>query len=204
MDIKREMGPEEPEEIGGVSLHKLRLLEALEEEPQVRQMDLAVRLGVAIGTVNWHLKRLAAKGYIEVRKIGRWRWSYILTPKGLAEKARLTRAYISQSMRLYRETRERARELLREVKQAGYRRVRIEGDSNDLVDVCRLTCLEQGVEAEVASSGSGSGSGSTSAEGEGEGEGKAEEELPILRVDGRVLTLEWPEGHVTQGGKRLR
>lgn len=163
----------DPEEETEVSLHKLRLLEALEEEPEVRQMDLAVRLGVAIGTVNWHLKRLAAKGYIKVKKIGKWRWSYILTPQGMAEKARLTRAYIQNSMQLYRETRERTQQLLREVKRAGYDRVRIEGDSkNDLVDVCRLTCLEQGVK--VLGPGAGGG------------------ELPVLRVEGRELSLEWP------------
>lgn len=172
------MEPEErPEEASEVSLHKLRLMEALEEEPEVRQMDLAVRLGVATGTVNWHLKRLAATGYVKVKKIGRWRWSYLLTPQGMAEKARLTRAYIEQSMQLYSETRKRARELLREVKRSGYDQARIDGD-NELADVCRLTCLEQGVKA-VGSPGG--------------------DELPVLRVDGRALSLEWPEDRRLQG-----
>ena len=52
---------------------ELRILEALEKELEVRQMDLAVRLGVATETVNWHLKRLVAKGYVKVKKIGKWR-----------------------------------------------------------------------------------------------------------------------------------
>ena len=43
---------------------ELRILEVLAEEPRVRQVDLAVRLGVAVGMVNWLLKRLLAKGYI--------------------------------------------------------------------------------------------------------------------------------------------
>jgi len=167
------MDPEEkPEETGEVSLHKLRLMEELEEEPEVRQMDLAVRLGVATGTVNWHLKRLAARGYVKVKRIGQWRWSYILTPQGMAEKARLTRAYVQQSMQLYREIRERARKLLQEVQRAGYRQVRIEGDNDDLADVCRLTCMEQGVK--VANPAGGEGG-----------------EVPVLRVNGRELSLEW-------------
>lgn len=166
---------ERPEESGEISLHKLRLMEELEGKPEVRQMDLAVRLGVATGTVNWHLKRLAAKGYVKVKKIGKWRWSYLLTPQGMAEKARLTRAYIEQSMQLYSETREKARELLREVKSSGYDQVRIEGD-NELADVCRLTCLEHGVK--VTSSAGGKG---------------REYELPVLRIAGRKLSLEWPE-----------
>jgi len=174
------MDPEEElEESREIPLHKLRLMEALEEEPEVRQMDLAVRLGVAVATVNWHLKRLAAKGYIKVKKIGRWRWSYLLTPQGMAEKARLTRAYIEQAMQLYRETRERARKLLGEVKQAGYTQVRIEGDSkNDLADVCRLTCLEQGIKV-VGSAG--------------------EAKLPALCVEGRELSLKLPERETNAG-----
>jgi len=160
--------------VSTVSPYKLRLLEALEEEPQVRQVDLAVRLGVTVGTVNWHLKRLAAKGYIKVKRIGKWRWSYILTPQGLAEKARLTKAYIRQSMQLYRETRERAQRLLREVKRAGYSRVRLEGEpGNELVDVCRLTCLEQGIRVVSPADDN-------------------DDELPVLRVDGQELSLEWP------------
>jgi len=167
------------EESSDVSLHKLRLLEELEEEPEVRQMDLAVRLGVATGTVNWHLKRLAAKGYVKVKKIGKWRWSYLLTPKGMAEKARVTRAYVQQSMQLYWETKKKAQDLLREVKQAGYKQVRIEGD-NDLVDVCRLTCMEQGVA--VVSLGES-----------GEPRTTNHDNVPVLRIDGRELSLKWPK-----------
>ncbi len=133
---------------------ELRLLEVLEEEPEIKQVDLAARLGVAVGTVNWLLKRLAAKGYVKVKRIGQWRWRYLITPQGVAAKAKLTKVYIQRSMQLYRETRERARTLLQEVEQAGYDRVRIVGDAgNDIVDVCRLTCLEQGINL-VDSSGS--------------------------------------------------
>jgi len=82
------MNSKEPSASRSVDPRELELLEVLAEEPEVRQVDLATRLGVAVGTVNWLLKRLAAKGWIKIRRIGRWRWSYILTPKGLAEKAR--------------------------------------------------------------------------------------------------------------------
>jgi DNA-binding MarR family transcriptional regulator len=156
-------------------IRELQLLDVLAEESEIRQVDLAAQLGVAVGTVNWHLKRLATKGYVKVKRIGRWRWSYILTPQGMAEKARLTRAYVRQSMLLYRETREEAWSLLQEVKRAGYKQVRIEGE-NDLVDVCRLTCMEQGVKVVGSARGQGQ-----------------ETEPPVLRVDGRELSLEWPK-----------
>jgi len=158
-------------------IRRLKLLEALEEEPEVRQVDLAARVGVAVGTVNWLLKRLAAKGYVKVKRIGRWRWRYILTPRGFAEKTRLTQQYLKYSMSLYRETREEARRMLNRIRKRGYTHVVLEGDEeNDLVDVCRLTCLEQGITIINSIRPSG------------------EQGAPKLRVVGRELFLEWPEG----------
>jgi len=124
--------------------HELQLLEMLQEAPEARQADLAVRVGVSVGTVNWHLKRLAAKGLIKVKQIGRWRWQYLLTAQGIAEKAQLTAAYVQYSMTLYRRTRARALTLLNQVRAAGYEHVRLCGEG-ELLEVCRLTGLEQGI-----------------------------------------------------------
>ncbi len=44
--------------------HNIQLLETIEQTPKVTQLDLAAQLDVAVGTVNWYLKRLIAKGYI--------------------------------------------------------------------------------------------------------------------------------------------
>jgi hypothetical protein len=49
---------------------ELQLLEALELEPETTQA------GVAVGMVNWYLKRWTAKGTIKVKRIGRWQWCY--------------------------------------------------------------------------------------------------------------------------------
>lgn len=157
-------------------LRELEVLEALVEEPEARQVDLAARLGVAVGTVNWLLKRLVSKGYIKVRRIGRWRWRYLLTPRGFAEKARLTQQYLQYSMRLYRRTREEATQLLGTLRKAGYAEVRLEGDiDSDLADICRLTCLEQKIA--VVNPGK-------SAEGN---------KVPALLVLGQELSLKWFE-----------
>lgn len=126
------------------------LLEQIESDPDVTQSSLATQLGVAVGTVNWHLKRLVAKGYVKVKRAERRKLRYIITPEGLAFRAHLTIDYIEQSMLLYRRTRSQVRDLLAEVRQAGYDRVRIESEvrennSADIADICRLTCLEQGI-----------------------------------------------------------
>ena len=125
-------------------LRELSLLEKIEHDPDVNQAALATQLGVAVGTVNWHLKRLIAKGAVKVSRAERKKLRYIITPEGLALRARLAVDYVERSLSLYRRTRQRVKEHIVEVRRAGYDRVRIRGDG-DVADICRLTCLEQGV-----------------------------------------------------------
>jgi DNA-binding MarR family transcriptional regulator len=134
------------------------LLEEIEQDPDITQANLAAQLGVAVGTVNWHLKRLISKGYIKVKRAQRRKLRYIITPEGLAFRAMLTVNYIETSLRLYRNTRLRVRELVAQLRQAGFDQVFIETHSDpaqvsgtdggmaDIADICRLTCLEQGVQ----------------------------------------------------------
>jgi hypothetical protein len=79
-----------------------------------------------------------------VKRAQRRKLRYIITPEGIAFRARLTVNYIETSMRLYRRTRQLVRDLLVQVKENGYTQVRIEGEG-DIADICRLTCLEQAV-----------------------------------------------------------
>ncbi len=146
------------------NLHELRILEQIERDPEATQADLAARLGVAVGTVNWYVKRLVKKGHIKVTRLQRRRLHYLITPEGIAEKTRLAMEYVQVSMGMYRATRQQARE-------AGFQRVAVTGQG-DLVDVCRLTCLEQSVA--VAAPGSDGA-------------------LPVLRVSGSAVMLEMPE-----------
>jgi DNA-binding MarR family transcriptional regulator len=125
-------------------LRELTLLEKIENDPDVNQSTLATQLGVAVGTVNWHLKRLIAKGYVKVKRADRKKLRYIITPDGIALRARLAVDYVERSFSLYRKTRQRVREYLSEIKSAGYNRIRIIG-KGDVADICRLTCLEHGI-----------------------------------------------------------
>jgi DNA-binding MarR family transcriptional regulator len=120
------------------------LLEKIEYDPDINQATLAAQLGVAVGTVNWHLKRFVEKGYVKVKRAQRRKLRYIITPEGIAFRARLTMNYIEQSMHLYRLVRERVREAVIELQMAGFNSVRIQGDG-DIADICRLTCIEQGI-----------------------------------------------------------
>jgi len=146
------------------------LLEQIEDDPDVTQASLAAQLGVAVGTVNWHLKRLVAKGYVKVKRAQRRKLRYIITPEGIGLRARLTVEYVERSLHLYRKTRHRVQNLLGEVREAGYQAVRIERPDEsplDIADICRLTCLEEGIA--VLKDG---------------------EPVPVLRVHGQKVHLE--------------
>ena len=144
---------------------ELTLLEKIENDPDVNQSTLATQLGVAVGTVNWHLKRLIAKGYVKVKRAERKKLRYIITPEGIALRARLAVDYVEKSFSLYRKTRQRVREYISEVQGAGYDRLRIVG-KGDVADICRLTCLEHGINVVT------------------------DDDVPILRVEATRVTLQ--------------
>lgn len=123
------------------SFRDLALLQGIESDPDVSQAELAEDLGVAIGTVNWHLKRLIEKGYIKVKRARRRKLRYIITPEGISLRAKLTVDYIQQSFHLFRQVRQQVKTLLSELKSKGYDSVRLQGEG-DIADVCRLTCME--------------------------------------------------------------
>jgi DNA-binding MarR family transcriptional regulator len=125
-------------------LRALTLLDEIEQNPDITQAGLAARLGVAVGTVNWHIKRLVSKGYLKVKRLERKKLRYIITPEGLALRTRLAMDYVQHSFDLYRKIRARVKEQLIEVRQAGFDRVRILGEG-DVAEICLLTCLEQGI-----------------------------------------------------------
>jgi DNA-binding MarR family transcriptional regulator len=120
----------------------LALLQKIEDDPDISQAKLAEELGVAIGTINWYLNRLIEKGFVKVKRARRRKLRYIITPDGIALRAKLTLAYVQQSFRLFRQVRKRATDLLAQLSQQGISTVRLEGDG-DIADVCRLTCMEQ-------------------------------------------------------------
>ena len=94
-------------------IHKI--LSDIETGRAISQRALSKELGVAVGLVNLLIRRLATKGYIKVTTIPARRVRYFLTPSGLAEKARISRAYFENTIRLYTETRERIREQFQKV-----------------------------------------------------------------------------------------
>lgn len=124
--------------------HDLDLLLQIEQDPDISQANMAQELGVAVGTINWHLKRLIAKGYVKVKRAQRKKLRYIITPDGITLRSRLTVDYVRNSFNLYRQTREKVLALLQVLIEHGHQVVSIQGDG-ELAEVCRLTCIEQNI-----------------------------------------------------------
>ena len=82
-----------------------RVLHFLEEEPMLTQRELAQRLGISLGGVNYCLKALIDIGHIKVdnfkKNLDKTVYLYLLTPKGIAEKASLTAGFLKRKMAEY-------------------------------------------------------------------------------------------------------
>ena len=87
------------------SYRELRLLEEVDETPDMSQRTLSHRLGVALGMTNLLIRNGAKKGYIRVTQIGWKRWAYVITPKGMARKLNLTMGYIERFIGHYQRVR---------------------------------------------------------------------------------------------------
>ena len=128
----------------------LEILTAIDEGLPLTQRALAERLGVALGLCNLYLKRLARKGYIKIvefprKPAARKRLRYLLTPRGVAEKSRLTWEHMAYSLNLYRRARRTLRESLDGLADRGAKRIALCG-AGEGAEVAYLTLRELGFE----------------------------------------------------------
>jgi len=82
-----------------------RVLGLLEQNPDLSQRELAKVLGVSLGGVNYSLRALAERGMVKVQNFKRSEkklaYAYVLTPRGLAEKTRLTADFLKRKLEEY-------------------------------------------------------------------------------------------------------
>ena len=125
-------------------LRTLQLLEEIEKNHMPSQRHLARQLNISLGLVNSFVKRLAQKGYFKITHIPKNRVKYILTPKGAAEKTRLTYEYIKYSYTFYRDARIKLRKLLSELEGQGVGSIAFYGIS-DFAEIAFLSLQETGI-----------------------------------------------------------
>ena len=122
-------------------MRTLKLLEVIEHHKSPSQRDIARALGMSLGLVNSFVKRLAKKGYFKITHLPRNRIRYILTPKGAAEKSRLTYSYIQLSYQFYRDARRKIRALLQDLQDQKVRSVAFFG-TGELGEIAYLSLQE--------------------------------------------------------------
>jgi len=86
------------------------LLTGVASGKPVSQRSLARDLGIALGLTNLLMRRLVRKGWIRIVRVKPNRVLYLITPAGIAEKARMSREYFQRSVAFYAETRDRIRQ----------------------------------------------------------------------------------------------
>ena len=123
----------------------LGLLQAVHENDTLTQRSAAQELGIALGLANAYLKRCVKKGLIKVQQVPPNRYAYYLTPKGFAEKSRLTAEYLSYSFSVFRRARGDCEALFADCAQRGRRRVALCGVS-DVAEIAILCAKEYPVE----------------------------------------------------------
>lgn len=123
----------------------LGLLSAVEGNSQITQRSLASELGIALGLTNAYLKRCVRKGLVKINQAPANRYAYYLTPRGFAEKSRLTAEYLSTSFDFFRGARRQCSELLQQCAGHGWRRVVLAGVS-DLAEIAVLCAADHDAE----------------------------------------------------------
>jgi len=123
----------------------LEILEAIEQRDNVTQRHLADQMGVALGLANSYMKRCVRKGLIKVHQAPANRFLYYLTPKGFAEKSRLTTEYLSSSFNFYRRASASCSEVFKQCHELGHHKVLLCGLS-ELAEIASLRASEQSID----------------------------------------------------------
>jgi len=128
-----------------IDLRTLKILEKVDNDGTPSQRDLARDLNISLGLVNSFIKRLVKKGYFKIGHLPKNRVRYILTPRGVAAKSRLTYEYIQYSFQFYKDARQKLRDLYAELETQGVRRIVFFG-AGDLAEIAYLflqqSCIE--------------------------------------------------------------
>ena len=123
----------------------LTILSAIADNDRLTQRHLARELGVTVSLANLYVRRLALKGFIRVINIRANRLRYLLTPKGLAEKSRLTYTYMCRTFERYREARQSLQAALHPLTEDGHKRIAFYG-IGEAAEVAYLCLKEVGLD----------------------------------------------------------
>jgi len=135
-----------------IKQHEYDLLNEIGHDPMLTQANLSTRLGIAVGSVNWYIKRLIQRGWVKVSHLDRTRLKYDLTPEGMTVFTQRAMTYARDSLKVYGAYRKKAKAVVEQLQQNGTKQIYIEGN-DEAVDILRLTCIEAGIRLSETSNG---------------------------------------------------
>jgi EPS-associated MarR family transcriptional regulator len=100
-----------------------RIMRILQENPDLTQRELAEKLGMSVGGLNYCLNALIDKGLVKMQNFSnsknKFKYVYLLTPMGIAEKVAVTSRFLERKMREYEALKAEIESLHQDVQQAG-------------------------------------------------------------------------------------
>lgn len=138
--------------MAAIKPHEYNLLNEIARDSLVTQAGLSERLGIAVGSVNWYIKRLVQRGWIKVSHLDRTRLKYDLTAKGMQIFTQRAVLYARDSLKVYGDLRQKATDLVKQLKDKGVQEVYLTS-ADEMMDILRLTCIENGIGLSQAPSG---------------------------------------------------
>ena len=99
-----------------------RLFKLIEQDPDISQRQLAKAMGISLGKVNYCLKALMDKGWLKARNFknsnNKIAYAYVLTPKGLGQKTKMTGRFLKRKVREYEKLKNEIEQLRQEVSES--------------------------------------------------------------------------------------
>jgi len=130
-----------------VKSQEYELLNEIAQDSLVTQASLSARLDIAVGSVNWYIKRLINRGWIKVSHLDRTRLQYDLTRAGMQVLKQRALQYARDSLGVYKDFRRKAKAVAEDLSGKGIDCVYLDG-SDEIMDILRLTCIEAGIAME--------------------------------------------------------
>lgn len=127
-----------------IKQHEYDLLNEIAQDALVTQSNLSDRLGIAVGSVNWYIKRLIHRGWIKVSRLDRTRLKYDLTSEGMKIFTQRAMLYARDSLKVYSDFRNKARSVAVQLKEQNVDHVYLQGN-DEIMDILKLTCIENGI-----------------------------------------------------------
>jgi DNA-binding MarR family transcriptional regulator len=113
-------------------MRELQFLDELEKNPSISQRELSNKFGIALGLTNACIKRMVRRGWIRLREIPPRRFGYYVTPKGFAEKSKLTLTYLAYNVQHYTRLKDIIAGAFAEMASQGVKRVIFYGVSDEM------------------------------------------------------------------------